>query len=147
MKKRNGSVLITTIVVVLFFSIICVAVLGLAQMNVVHYSFFERRGIVEQATLTFAESMAKSVRANSADWWPAGSGEQGNGEYVISGEMTGGSPIRFTYAVSPDESDVYKLFVKGEREDSDEKIALGVSVDIDANSSSADVWSKVVRIQ
>jgi hypothetical protein len=147
MKARNASVMITTLVVVIFFSIICVSVFGLAQMNVGYYSFFERRDIVEQATLTFAESLAESVRTNAAAWWPGGSGGQGNGAYTLSEEMSGGSPIQFNYVVSPDKIDVYKLFVKGEREDSGEKIAWGVSVDIDAHSSSADVWSKTVRIQ
>jgi hypothetical protein len=153
MKARRGSgALGTSLVVMLFFAVICATVIGLAHMDVEYYFFFERRGILEQATQAFAESLAKSIKANaSTTWWPpGGSLAPGSGDYVISNEMTGGgNPIRFTYVISPDKTggnDVYKLFVKGEGENPDEEIAWGVSVDVYADPSSADVWSKVVRI-
>jgi hypothetical protein len=135
----------------LFFAIVCVTVIGLARMNVNYYFFFERRGILEQATLTFAESLAKNVKANAEDWWNSGAIKtQGDGEYIVSGDMTDGQPMRFTYVVSPDKDLIYKLFVRGERDDSKDDVAWGVWIDIDASSkdiTSADGWSKVVRIR
>jgi hypothetical protein len=69
MNARRGGALILTIIVMLFFVTRCGAVIGVAQMNVAYYSFFEHRGLLKQATLTFAESLAEKVQENAATWW------------------------------------------------------------------------------
>jgi hypothetical protein len=136
--------------VMFFFAVLSGAVFGMAQMSAAYYSFFERRSVLEQATLTFAGSLAETVRDNAADWWSGGSAPA-SGDYTVS--VTADAPaMRFTYVISPDGNKIYKLFVRGEyagRAYSDpnaEPIACGVSVDISTAASSADAWSKIVRM-
>jgi hypothetical protein len=144
MRARRGSTLIVTLVVMFFFAILCGAVFGMAQMNVTYNAFFERRGVLEQATLTFAEGLAEVVKANAANWWSSGNAALGSGEYIMP-SIAGSPPMQFTYVISPDRNKVYKLFVKGEYSDPQANVAWGVSVDIRA-ASSTDVWSKIVRM-
>jgi Tfp pilus assembly protein PilV len=146
MKARRGFTLIMTLIVMFFFAILCGAVFGMAQMNVTYNSFFERRGVLEQATLTFAESLAETVKDNAASWWSgADVSALGNGVYTVP-PIAGARPMKFTYVISPDKGRIYRLFVKGEYTDSDaEDITWGVSVDI-STVSSADAWSKIVRM-
>ena len=146
MKARRGSILVVTLVVMFFFAILCGAVFGMAQMNVMYNSFFERRGVLEQATLTFAESLAEVVKTNAASWWPSGStANLGSGEYIMP-PIADEPSMKFTYVISPDRKKTYKLFVRGEYADpGKENITWGVSVDISL-ASSADVWSKIVRM-
>ena len=146
METRRGSILIVTLVVMFFFAILCGAVFGMAQMNVSYNFFFERRGVLEQATLTFAESLAEVVKANAASWWSGGSAANpGNGEYTVS-PIAGEPSMKFSYVISPDKKKIYKLFVRGEYADpGKENIAWGVSVYISVTSST-DVWSKIVRM-
>jgi hypothetical protein len=143
MRARRGSALPLALVVMLLFVILCGTVIGMAQMNVAYYSFFEHRGILEQATLTFAETLAESVKVNSEDWWPGGDPSPGSGECAPPAAL-GAFPMKFTYVISPDK-DVYSLFVQGEYSPSQPNdAAWGVSVDI-SRTSSADVWSEIVR--
>ena len=146
MKARRGSILVVTLVVMFFFAILCGAVFGMAQMNVMYNSFFERRGVLEQATLTFAESLAEVVKANAASWLSGGSAANlGNGVYTMP-PIAGEPSMKFTYVISPDRKKTYKLFVRGEYADpGKENITWGVSVDVNL-ASSADVWSKIVRM-
>jgi hypothetical protein len=146
MRARRGSTLIVTLVVMFFFAILCGAVFGMAQMNVTYNVFFERRGVLEQATLTFAESLAEIVKANAASWWSGGNAALGSGDCTVS-SIAGSPPMQFTYVISPDKNKVYKLFVKGEYAgpQANDNVVWGVSVDIRA-ASSADVWSKIVRM-
>jgi hypothetical protein len=150
MKARRGGALFMAPVVMIFFAMICGVVIGMAQTNVTYYSFFERRGILEQATQTFAEALAGSVKANAATWWPnSGKEQQGRGKCRMPAEedLPGDFAMKFTYVISPDKN-IYTLFVQGEYDHDPPRndIIWGVSVDIDLTSS-ADVWSKIVRIR
>jgi hypothetical protein len=127
MTARRGGALILTIIVMMFFVVLCGAVIGVAQMNVNYHSFFEHRGLLKQATLTFAESLAENVK--TIVW--SDKTKRGSGTYAGGDDL----PMRFTYTVSPDRN-TYALFVKGEYKTSQANdIAWGVSVDIFVNSS------------
>jgi hypothetical protein len=129
MNARRGGALLT-IIAMMFFAILCTAVIGVAQMNVHYYSFFEHRGLLKQATLTFAESLAENVQENAATLFPDRS-KRGSGVYTGGGDL----PMRFTYVISPDNS-AYTLFVKGEYKTSPANdIAWEVSVDVFMYSS------------
>jgi hypothetical protein len=128
-----------------FLAILCGVVFGMARTNVAYYSFFERRGILEQATQSFAESLGKAIKAQAADWWTGA--ELGNGECVVPPIEAGRPALRFTYVVSSDKNQLYKLFVKGKYDNSVEDIGWGVSIDINAVSSAdGGVWSEIARM-
>jgi hypothetical protein len=142
MKARRGSTLFVTIAVMFFFAVLCGAVIGMAQMNVTYNSFFERRGVLEQATSTFAGALAKVVKEKKDEWWPSGiPAAKGEGVYTTpAGEEL--PSMQFFYFISPDKL-IYTLFVRGEYA-ADQNIVWGVSVDV--SSTATDVWSKIVRI-
>ncbi|MDR1649684.1 MAG: hypothetical protein LBR71_05430 [Synergistaceae bacterium] len=146
MTARRGSALIMTITLMIFFAILCGAVIGMAQMNVTYHSFFEHRGILKQATLTFAESMAENVREKADVWWPGGSNALGSGDYVLTptpGQDDFLLQMKFEYFISPDRNDVYMLVVSGEyttprRND----VGWNVSVDIHEDPLD-DIWTTI----
>ena len=145
LKRRRGVgvTLALALIVMLFLAILCAGVFGLANMNVGYDLYFERRSVLKQATLTFAEGMVSNVRANAASWWEDDAG-LGFGECTVPGQRR----MRFSYVVSHDTTKIYNLFVKGEYHPGgeDENFACGVSVDINLASASADVWSDSVFI-
>jgi hypothetical protein len=141
MTARRGSVLIMTVTLMIFFAILCGAVIGMAQMNVTYHSFFEHRGILEQATLTFAQSMTENIREKTA------LRGLGSGDCAITPTAQDDFllPMKFTYVISPDQNSVYTLFVKGEyASPRPNDVAWGVSVDIDVSLPSADIWTTIV---
>jgi hypothetical protein len=130
-----------------FLAVLCGIVFEMAQTNVAHYSFLERRGILEQATLSFAESLGKTLKANATAWWAGADTALGNGECVVSPAEAGVPALRFTYVVSPDKNQIYKLFVKGKYDNAAEDVGWGVSIDISVVSSDdVDIWSEITRM-
>ncbi|MDR3230969.1 MAG: hypothetical protein LBT65_05990 [Synergistaceae bacterium] len=153
-RPRRGGVLPVTIIVTLIFVVLCTAMFSLAQMNIGYDTFFERRSILEQATLSLAQTLADSLVENANTWWPAGLNAEGTGELSVDSSSLSGVPgMKFSYRVTPHGSRSYILFVRGEYAAAasgtkQDKTVWGVSLDI--YPEAADVppvtWSKHVQL-
>jgi hypothetical protein len=146
-KARRGSALAMTLTMMVFFAIVCVVVIGMAQTNVNYYFFFEHRGILKQATLSFAETLVESIRKNRDVWWSGDSDALAHGSWLSEVDVFY-LPMRFNYFVSPDKNDIYTLVVSGEYVSPRENyVAWGVSVDIDILSSGdRDIWEEIKQL-
>jgi hypothetical protein len=148
---RRGSVLSVTILVVLVFTLFCMAMFSLSQMNM-HYSiFFERRCILEQATLSWAQTMGDVLAENANAWWSVYSSDvTGKGVLDVDSKIAPGIPgMRFTWTVTP-HSGAYALFVQGKYATSGTKVdgtVWSVSIDVYPGSLGRPakfIWSKHV---
>jgi hypothetical protein len=136
----------------LLFMILCVGMLGLSRMNVSHVVFFERRNVLEQATLSLAQTLADEIADNANSWWTANPAAVGKGELSV-GPGTGPDipRMKFTYEVTPSTSNSYALFVRGEyaqHAESFRDTIWGVSLDIypDTSDKSLVRWSKPAQL-
>jgi hypothetical protein len=133
----------------LLFMILCVGMLALSQMNVSHVTFFERRNVLEQATLSLAQTLADQVVENEKAWWSGAPAEVGRGTLIVDSSMGPDVPkMKFTYTVSPDKPDTYVLFVRGEYAGSSTDAIWGVSLDIYPKASGRLLvrWSKPIQM-
>ncbi|MDR1977908.1 MAG: hypothetical protein LBQ42_04165 [Synergistaceae bacterium] len=145
-----------TILVMTLFTALCVAMLSLSQMNARFNLFFERRSILEQATLSLAQELADEIVANADAWWAAEPNKEGKGELNVNASALPGVPqMKFTYVVTPKTATLkgnrYVLFVRGEYAAAGKKAddtVWGVSLDIypDATTTSPVEWSKHVQL-
>jgi hypothetical protein len=149
LRSRHGSVLPAAIVVMLLFMILCVGMLALSQMNVSHVVFFERRNILEQATLSLAQVLADEILENSEDWWKGAPNAEGKGELDVDSRMGPDFPnMKFTYQVTPGKVNSYLLHVRGEYANSSGEAIWGVSLDVYPETPGTLLvrWSKPVRL-
>jgi hypothetical protein len=151
-RRRRGSALPAAIVVMLLFMILCVGTLALSQMNVSHVVFFERRNVLEQATLSLAQALAEEITRNADAWWAGDSAAAGKGTLDVDSRMGQNIPkMKFTYHVTPGKLDSYLLFVRGEYANLaklDKDAIWGVSLDIypKASGKLSVRWSKPVQL-
>jgi hypothetical protein len=149
--SRRGIVLPITIIVMLVFMILCAGTLVLSQMNVSHVTFFERRNVLEQATLSLAQTLADEILENANLWWSLDPTAAGKGELGVDSGINPDIPkMKFTYEVSPDKFRSYILFVRGEYVSSgfSKNAIWGVSLDIrpDVSVKLPIRWSKPVQL-
>ena len=152
-SPRRGSTFPVAIVVMLLFMILCVGMLGLSRMDVSHVVFFERRNVLEQATLSLAETLAGEIANNGSVWWAADPAALGKGELnVDSGTGPGIPKMKFTYEATCKGSNAYTLFVRGEyavkHSESLNDAIWGVSLDISSTSGKPLVrWSQPLQLE
>ncbi|MDR1377048.1 MAG: hypothetical protein LBJ22_06020 [Synergistaceae bacterium] len=147
--SRRGSTLPVAAMVMLLFMILCVGMLALSGMNMSHVTFFERRNVLEQATLSLAQALADEIVENSRVWWISAPAAMGTGVLVVDSGLEPNVPkMKFTYSVSPDQSPSYALFVRGEYEGLSKGAIWGVSVDIypEAAKKLSIRWSKPLQL-
>jgi hypothetical protein len=133
----------------LLFMIFSAGMLALSRMNVSHVIFFERRNVLEQATLSLAQALADEIVENASVWWAGDPTATGKGELNVHSGLGLDIPkMKFTYSVIPDKPDAYILFVRGEYSDSSNDAIWGVSLDIypDASNKLLVHWSKSVQL-
>jgi hypothetical protein len=153
-KSRLGSALPVAIVVMLLFMILCMGMFELSQMNVSYVTFFERRNVLEQATLSLAQTLADEILDNANGGWATGLTAVGKGELNVNSSISPNIPkMKFTYEVAPDTSKpkAYVLFVRGEyapSPDSYKGTIWGVSVDIYPDTASKPLvrWSMPIQL-
>ncbi|MDR3265146.1 MAG: hypothetical protein LBT15_03945 [Synergistaceae bacterium] len=153
MRAQRGSVLPMTILVMLVFTLLCVAMLSLSQMNMRYSVFFERRSILEQATLSWAQTMGDVLAENANAWWSVHSPDvTGKGALDVDSKTAPGIPgMRFTWTVTP-HSGAYALFVQGRYITPGTKAddtVWAVSMDVYPGSRTRPArfaWSKHVRL-
>ncbi|GHS95613.1 hypothetical protein AGMMS50276_11930 [Synergistales bacterium] len=111
--SRRGFVLPLVMIMMLFLVIICGAVLAMAHMNVRYDSTFEQWSIMEHATMSVADIMAKNLAANGEtySWGSPPVEARGSFSFDITGDDP---PMWFTYVVSTDTTGKkYTLTVNG----------------------------------
>jgi hypothetical protein len=149
LRSRRGSALPTAIIVMLLFMVLCAGMLALSRMNVSHVVFFERRNVLEQATLSLAQALADEIAEHASAWWAGDPAALGRGELGVDSGMGLDVPkMKFTYNVTPGNPDFYTLFVRGEYAGSTQDAAWGVSLDIypQAPHQLMVRWSKPVQL-
>jgi hypothetical protein len=137
------------IVVMLLFMALSAGMFALSQMNVSHVIFFERRNVLEQATLSLAQALADHVVERSNVWRNLAPDAIGNGILNLDSGIEANIPeMKFTYSVSPDKFNSYLLFVRGEYANSSEDVIWEVSLDIHPKASKELLvrWSKPVQL-
>jgi hypothetical protein len=144
MRARRGALLPITLVVMLFFALICPIVLGMADMNVKYNSFFEPRSILEQATVSFTHVLFDEISAQQemvsgglSGAWLSGGNAKWSGTCIISPDES--PPMAFTYTIDESGNNEYELFVKGEFTTLPRIHPVGISVDI---TTSMDIWRR-----
>jgi hypothetical protein len=148
-RSWRGSALPVAIVVMLLFMILCAGMLALSEINVSHVTFFERRNVLEQATLSLAQTLADEIVKNASAWWASDPNSVGTGKLVVDSSVNPNVPkMKFTYNVSPDKSPPYVLFVRGEYEGLSKGAIWGVSLDIYPGASGKLLvrWSKPLQL-
>ncbi|MDR1978275.1 MAG: hypothetical protein LBQ42_06030 [Synergistaceae bacterium] len=119
LSSRCGYALVSASIVTLLLMVFSGGVLSMSQANLFHGVIFERRQILEQATLSLAHGLADEIAANADSWWPAhssqGSSQEGKGAFHVDSSVIQGAPqMRFHYTITPRGVGSYVLLVRGE---------------------------------
>jgi Tfp pilus assembly protein PilV len=124
-RSRRGIALPTALVVMLLFAILCAAMFTLSHMSMTYDLYFERRTVLEHATVSMASAMALKLN----DWsgpgkylWTANDDDKtGNGSLIVDASTFGaaysGPVMKFTFRITPEgtgKEDYLLLSVWGE---------------------------------
>jgi hypothetical protein len=114
----------------LLFAILCGAMFTLSRMSLSYDFHFERRAVLEHATMSLAQGMAEELQFHTADWWSADPAAEGEGSLSIAAP-----PMKFAYRVVPlaERAGFVRLSVWGEYDGaarSDKNMAWSLSMDI-----------------
>ncbi|MDR1649018.1 MAG: hypothetical protein LBR71_02050 [Synergistaceae bacterium] len=108
-RSRRGMVLPTALVVMLLFALLCAAMFTLSRMSMTYDLYFERRTVLEHATVSMANAMARKLN----DWsgpgkylWTTDNNGIGDGSLVVDSSTFGaaysGPAMKFTFRITPE---------------------------------------------
>ncbi|MDR2174343.1 MAG: hypothetical protein LBO82_00205 [Synergistaceae bacterium] len=116
-SSRRGVVLPSALLVMLLFAILCVAMFTLSHMGMAYDLYFERRAVLEHATVSMATALARKLNEWSGTGKPLW--EDSEDDKEGSGFLNVGDPaMKFTFRIVPPKAtgrkDYLRLSVWGE---------------------------------
>jgi hypothetical protein len=106
-RSRRGMALPIALVVMLLFAILCVAMFTLSHISMTYDLYFERRTVLEHATVSVANAMARKLNDWSGPgkslWTDPSDTAGGEGSLLVGASALGGSgpAMKFSFQVTP----------------------------------------------
>ncbi len=113
--RRKGFVLPTVLAIAMVLFIVAGAGFLIVNTNLSTMTFFEQQSVLEQATVSFGESLAKQVLlSGDAAAWNGPDPVRGTLSVDFAQGVNGIPPMRMNYTVTPSGPRRWMAFVTGE---------------------------------